>query len=226
MRAWIIAAPPVLVIVLIILVPSAIDMALVAIYLGFAATLLWLAWQGPDALSLARFESVATTHTALVAGALVLVASAFVDLFVAVDILWMEGRHVAAIVAGANFISPLVLGLAALVAGRSRVVGEAGDAGQNLSVMDDKEVHNIAEQLDRLMREQQLFRDANLTRLSRRAGITARRVSISVNRVHAKNVSQYINGYRIAEALKRPACQSRRRRSKRWHSGRHSLPGA
>jgi len=48
------------------------------------------------------------------------------------------------------------------------------------------------------------FRDANLNlnRLARRAGLPALRISVAANRVRAKYVSQYINGYRIAEACR------------------------
>lgn len=203
-HASIIAVPPALIILLLALWPGALDIALIVIYLGFAAALLWLARQGPDALSLARFENVAADHKALVAGAVVLVASAFIDLLLAADIAWTEGRHATTFIAAANFLSPLVLGVAATVAGRSRVAGETAETTQIVPDMDDKDAHDIANRLDGLMREQHLYRDANLnlTRLSRRAGLTARRVSIAVNRAHHKNVSQFINGYRIAEALR------------------------
>ena len=47
---------------------------------------------------------------------------------------------------------------------------------------------------------QQLFRDADLNLLARKAGMPARRISTAVNRLRAKNVSQYINEFRIAKA--------------------------
>ena len=43
---------------------------------------------------------------------------------------------------------------------------------------------------------------ASRTRLARRAGVPARRISSAVNRLRSANVSQYINGYRIAEACR------------------------
>lgn len=46
---------------------------------------------------------------------------------------------------------------------------------------------------------QQLFRDAGLN--SWRAK-PARRISTAVNRLHAKNISQYISEFRIAEACR------------------------
>ncbi|WP_327290156.1 AraC family transcriptional regulator [Sinorhizobium americanum] len=49
-----------------------------------------------------------------------------------------------------------------------------------------------------------MSRDENLTlsRLARRAGVPARQISGAVNRLARKNVSQYINDFRIAEACR------------------------
>jgi AraC-like DNA-binding protein len=201
-NVWIIAAPPVVVVLLIAMWPEAVDITLIVIYFGFAAALLLLARQGPDALPLARFESVAYAHRALLAGAAVLVASAFVDLFVMADFTWMGGRHAAIAIAAANLVNPLILGLAAAVSGHSRVPDETTGARPSISAVDDPDVHDIVRRLETLLREQHLYRDANLNlnRLARRAGIPARRASVAVNRAHGKNVSQFINGYRIDEA--------------------------
>jgi len=51
---------------------------------------------------------------------------------------------------------------------------------------------------------QKLYRDENLnlTRLARRAGIPARRISGAINRLTSKNVSQYVNDHRITEACR------------------------
>ncbi len=54
------------------------------------------------------------------------------------------------------------------------------------------------------MQEKKLYRDANLNleRLARRAAMPSRRISSAINRTMAKNVSQYVNDYRIAEACR------------------------
>ncbi len=199
---WLSAAPAGLVILLIVLWPEAIDIVLMVIYVGYAAALLWLAKRGPDALRLARFDSVAPAHLALVAAAAVLVASALVDLFVHLDFKWMSGQHATTAIGAANLLNPLLLGLAAKMAARTRVMDEGSEPKALLTEMDDAETRAIVEKVDELMLKQELFRDANLNlnRLARRAGLTARRISIAVNRVHTRNVSQYINSYRIAEA--------------------------
>lgn len=63
---------------------------------------------------------------------------------------------------------------------------------------------DVIDRVDRLLKEQRLFLDENLTlsRLARRAGVPARQISGAINRLAGKNVSQYINEYRIAEACR------------------------
>jgi AraC-like DNA-binding protein len=201
---WLSAAPAGLVILLIVLWPEAIDIVLVMIYVGYAAALLRLAKHGPDALRLARFDSVAPAYLALVTAAAVLIASALVDLFVLLDFKLLGGQHVTAVIGAANLLNPLLLGLAAKVAARTRVMDEATEPQAILAKMDNIETRAIVERVDDLIRKQELFRDANLNlnRLARRAGLTARRISIAVNRTHNRNVSQYINSYRVAEACR------------------------
>ena len=55
-----------------------------------------------------------------------------------------------------------------------------------------------------VLAEQKLFRDdtLTLTRLARRANVPARQISGAINRLAGKNVSQYINDFRIAEACR------------------------
>ena len=66
------------------------------------------------------------------------------------------------------------------------------------------EARDVLERVDRLLKEQKLFRDDNLTlaRLARRAGVPARQISGAINRLAGKNVSQYINDFRITEACR------------------------
>lgn len=54
------------------------------------------------------------------------------------------------------------------------------------------------------MREKKLYKEAelNLTRLSRRLHVPARRISEAINRIHGKSVSQYVNEFRVGEACR------------------------
>jgi AraC-like DNA-binding protein len=200
---WPHVLPPVLAGVLAVLWPAALDLAIIAVYLGYAAALLRLVRRGPDGLGLAPLEGVVPAYRALQIAVAALVASAMVDVIILLDFEWTHGRHAASVVGIANLAGLLALGLAAVVAGRiplpvetaapaSVETGEPGD--------DDK----VVEKIDDLLRSHELFRDAslNLARLARKAGLAPRRISVAVNRLRARNVSQYINGFRTAEACR------------------------
>jgi len=53
-----------------------------------------------------------------------------------------------------------------------------------------------------LMKDRHAYRDVdlNLDRLARKLAIPARQISAAINRATGKNVSQYVNEHRIAEA--------------------------
>ena len=199
---WIHALPATFVAALLVIRPYVVDGTLIVIDLAYAARLLWLARSGPDGLRRAPFEGVLPTWRALQAAAFVLVASAAVDGLVVLTLEQGDARRAATIIGLANLAGLCVLGVAASVAGRVRPPADAGDDGAHEPAAESEDWPVIVEAIDRLVGDGQLFRDAslNLSRLARRAGLPARRVSMAVNRVHRQNVSQYINGYRIREA--------------------------
>lgn len=200
---WLHALPPVLVVVLMVLWPEPLDLVMIVVYLGYAAALLRVARHGPDALGLTPLEGVVPAYRALQVAAAALAGSAMVDLIVLLDFEWTRGAHAAAIVGIANLLGLFALGLAAMVAGRTRPPAEATEPAAPARA-DSEDDGKVVERVDELMRKQELFRDANLNlnRLARKAGVPPRRISVAVNRLRAKNVSQYINGYRIAEACR------------------------
>jgi AraC-like DNA-binding protein len=201
---WLHALPTVLVAALVLLRRDLIDFVLIAVNLGYAIALLRIARSGPDALRLVRLEGALPTYRALQIAAAVLIVSAMIDGLVALDLELMRGAHAAAVVAIANLAGLFILGLAGAVGGRSRPSSEpaeAADAGPAASTPNDSATMAA---IDELMRGRKLFRDANLNldRLARRAGLPARRISVAINRVAGKNVSQYVNGHRVEEACR------------------------
>ncbi|HEV8388263.1 MAG TPA: AraC family transcriptional regulator [Dongiaceae bacterium] len=203
-RAWMHVLAPGVVAALVVLWPQGLDFVIMAVYLGYGAVLLRLARRGPDALGLAPLEGVVPAHRALLIAAMALAASAMVDLIVLLDFEWARGEHAAVVVGAANLGGPLVLGIAAMVAARSRPPTEALGQSPAPTPEPSEDDGRVIGTVDELMRMQALFRDANLNlnRLARKAGIPARRISIAVNRLRAKNVSQYINEFRIADACR------------------------
>ncbi|MCK7612933.1 helix-turn-helix domain-containing protein [Roseibium sediminicola] len=184
---------------LLVLAPELVDTALIALFLASAFLLARLALAGPDGLRQARFDGSANAHRAIWLAAACLGFSACLDVLVLLDFERSGGVHAAALVSNANLVSLLLIGAAALAAGRAQTeTFEDGPAAVPVPTPADAD---IVGRLDRLMTDQKLYRDDTLTlaRLARRAGLPARQVSQAVNRVTGNNVSRFVNAYRIRE---------------------------
>ncbi len=197
-------APPLVILLLILTFPWAIDAALIVLYVSYAFAVLSLGRTGPDALDEARFEGALPAFRALQIAALALCASALFDFIVLLDFEWTKGANVAAMVSSANVLGLLLLGLAATVAGRNQPEPEGKVASEPSPAPASAEDRDVLARIDSLMLTQSLFRDENLnlSRLARRAGIPARRISGAINRLTGLNVSQYVNDHRIREACR------------------------
>lgn len=200
---WLQALPPFVVAALLLLAPNLIDYALIALFVGYAIALLRLGRAGPDALDGARFDGAVAAHKALIIAAVSLCLSAVFDLVVRLDFEWRQGASVPLIVTNANLLWLLALGLAAIVAARAQALPETV-VGPEQSSPTEAQDREVLDRVDRLLNEHKLFLDENLTlsRLARRAGMPARQISGAVNRLAGRNVSQYINDFRIAEACR------------------------
>ncbi len=199
-----------------------IDLLIIVEFLAYGLRLLWLARLGPDGLVAARLDGTLRSHRSLLLAALALVASAFTDIAISLDLLWGEGRHSALMVSAATTVILLLLGIAAVVAGAEEGDGEGDGVGEKEEAGDENvrasvdasasrlpqalsgEHEAVAASLDRLMAERRLYGDTglNLGKLARRMGLPARSVSQAVNRVHHMSVSQYVNNFRVADACR------------------------
>ncbi|WP_430514366.1 helix-turn-helix domain-containing protein [Pannonibacter phragmitetus] len=204
-------APAALIALLFRFLPMAIDVALVTIFLGYAVAILRLMRQGTDALRLATFEDAANIHKAILFAAAALIFSALVDTYVALDFTWLNGGHAISVITGGNIAVLIVLAIAAFAASHSPVAPQTEEpgpsAGTETAGPDEPATETAADReimssIEALMQTRALYRDANLTldRLARRAAIPARQISGAINRTTGKNVSQYVNEFRIAEA--------------------------
>lgn len=199
---WPHALPAVAVALMVFVWSDPIDAALIVLFLGYGAALLWIARQGPDALGAARFGDAAAASRAMAAVGILFIFGALVEVAIALA----GDADAARIVGFANAVVLVIIGYAAAVAGRSRVAAEPDGAAdvrpQVQRPSGDADDAQTLAAVDRLMRERKLYRDPNLTldRLARRAGIPARQISAAVNRVHGRNVSQVVNEYRVEEA--------------------------
>lgn len=193
--------PAIVIAVLAFVWREAIDIAMIIIQITYALALLWLMRAGPDILRLAPFEAAQPAYRAVVFAAAALCFSALIDAVVLLDFGWSRGTHIGLIVSVANVVGLFVLGTAAAAASRNSVAGETVEMPPATDAAEDRDT---VVRIDELMQEKRLYRDVNLTleRLARKAGIPSRRISAAINRTAAKNVSQYVNDYRIAEACR------------------------
>lgn len=206
------ALPAVVVAVLVAVAPVAIDGALIAIFVGYAGAILLLMRDGTDALRMAPFEGAEPAYRAVLFAAMGLLLSASIDLFVALDLAWTEGEAALKAITVGNLGALLILATAAGAASRSHAPAESVDsvpgpkpqAGSVDSVPEPEPPADSGTMaaLEALMAERHVYRDIdlNLDRLSRKLAIPARQISTAINRAAGKNVSQYVNEYRIAEA--------------------------
>lgn len=202
--------PTLLVAVLVSTWRMPIDGVLFAAYLGYGAALLWLAREGPEALSAVRFSDERMAHRALVALGAVMVFTAFFDASVSVDLFLGEGERARMLLTAASVLWLAVAGYAATVAGGSRPETEKEAEPDETAPLpalpveeDTRETDAVVVQrVEALMADKQLYRDPDLTleRLARRIGIPARQISAALNRAYGRNVSQIVNEYRVRDA--------------------------
>lgn len=189
-------------------VPAAIGPTIILAFVVAGAVLGRLALGGADALSRAAFDDAPLIHRSLQATAAFLLLSALVDFVIDLDFQRTGGLHAARIVAIAN-IPVLVMLIAAAAALRhtppteTREVPTAeAEPAVRETGPDANEDAAILSALDGAMTERMLYRDPDLTleRLARRIGIPSRRISGAINRSTGRNVSHYVNAYRVRDA--------------------------
>lgn len=194
-----------------------IDIVLALIEAGYGLAILGVAMRNSDELEMARLVDVPQIRPILFGLGGLLIASAFADGFVALDFEWLGGSAAPAIVSIAGLITLAVLAcIVGLIgrnlpiattyadASREKHVKATSPTREGYGVRDDSEPDDAAvlSLVEQLMLEGALYRNADLTleQLARRAILPARAVSAAINRVYRQNVSQFVNGFRVAEA--------------------------
>jgi AraC-like DNA-binding protein len=192
-------------------VPHWTDGALVIIKVIYATLLLRLAGNSPVSLQLARLEWLKNTERALWFAAMLLLASALIDIAIAADFAFNQGRLAASIVGAVNLLSVLIIGWVSVQAGKGTALTDpaadpqtAALTNDNASVVPAPEDRELLQSLKELLIEQKLFADTNLNlqKLARKAGHPPRRISSVVNRLTGQNFSQWVNTTRIESVCK------------------------
>lgn len=187
-----------------------IDIVLFVTYLGYGLALLWIVRAGPDALATVRIADQWTARKALIGVAAMLIATSVIDATISLDFYLGDSEQGRTVLAVASVLWLVIAGYAATVADSTRPDDATDRCVKNQdptssAILNSSDNIAIAERLDRVMREQHLYRDPDLTleRLARRSGIPARQISQALNRIHGRNVSQIVNEYRVSDAARR-----------------------
>ncbi|MEJ6396644.1 helix-turn-helix domain-containing protein [Yoonia sp. 208BN28-4] len=179
------------------------DGAILLTYLGIGGLILIRAYRGRADMALVRLEQAYGAWLAMVLTGAALVASGLVDVFIIVDFIRTDGQNVGLTIALIQTAFVLCIGLAAFFSAGGTVAEEsAADVLQEADQLATQADDAIIADLRRLFDEHALHRDTdlNLRRLGRRLGLPDRAVSQAINRTQGESVSQYVNGFRIADA--------------------------
>ncbi|OBY24346.1 helix-turn-helix domain-containing protein [Leisingera sp. JC1] len=176
-----------------------LDWLISASYLGYAAALVRLWRKGPDALARARLDRAGLLHRWMLRAIGLLVFVLLLDTAIAADFALSGGVHVPALIA-AGTVPLLIMLLAALCV--LPAVFAARQRPPAAAVPGTGEAAGTEARLRQLLEREKLFLDPDLSvqRLARRLHIPARELSSAVNRTQGMNVSQYVNGFRLAHA--------------------------
>jgi AraC-like DNA-binding protein len=187
---------------------DAIDLVLIVTFLTYGIMFLRLAVSGDVDFGQTAFESVFHMRRAVWLVTISMLGSALVDILVFAEFWRSGGQYAPLLISLGNLIWLTALG-GALALGSAVLTAESPEEGPELRLpvpptRNDVEDQTNAALIQTLLEENGLAKDPNLTllRLARRAGLPARSVSAAINRVHGRNVSQYINEIRVAEACR------------------------
>jgi AraC-like DNA-binding protein len=182
-----------------------VDLTVMASYVGYSCLLLALHRRGPAVFSRLDPAVVADARRQLLVFAVLMLASAGVDLWILVGVLASGGEVPLAPIVGGH-----VLGLAMLVLllalAPQRMLGTlAAQVLPKRAQSADAEADAALVVRLRDIMATGLYRDPGLdaARLAKRLGVPQRRVSEAVNGRLGLNVSQFVNGCRIDEACRR-----------------------
>lgn len=186
-----------------------VDYLLVALYLVYGVSLLSSA---PKLAAGIPFDYVQNYANAEKIAGYLLIFSAAIDLMIAISFGFFEGRLVTLILTlSYALLLPLLVVIVVWVGLYTQTVDPQdddvylpNDLAKTPQLTQEK-ADEIVFKFDQLMKEQEVFKDPDLTlnRLSRKLLIPQKQLSTAINRIYQRNISQVINQYRIEFAKAR-----------------------
>jgi AraC-like DNA-binding protein len=171
-----------------------LDLMISLSYLFYCIALFRLWRKGPDALIYARVDVTETLSNWTLRSVALLAFVLILDTVIALDFQLNQGANAPALISYGML--PLIALLFALLITVPKIKSQARETKPAPSGSSDAQV---AEKLNALMEDEQLFLDHQLSvqRMARRLHLPARDVSSAINRTYGANASQYVNEFRL-----------------------------
>ena len=194
-----------------------IDPFLTFLYCSYGIALLRRSLTANDLPQQVRFSDMSKAIGAERAAGIMLLISACIDAALALDFALFQGQHAIVILSIGHATLLPILACSVILFSQSMVpntneqdvksapnreTAQPNEKEKTALSLTSAEAQKIVDQLDALFASQQSFLDPDLTldRLARKMVIPARQISMAVNQIHGRNVSQVVNEYRIERA--------------------------
>ncbi|WP_037311555.1 helix-turn-helix transcriptional regulator [Ruegeria halocynthiae] len=168
----------------------------------FYSGVLYLLWRkGPDALSHARVDASRHLSDWLLRGIGFLVFILILDSAIAFDFAITGGANASKLISYGTI--PLILLLLVTLVTLPLMFSKVQIVATTVPDANTEDTE-IAARLQRLMDEQRLYLDPDITvqRLARRLSLPARILSSAINKTQRTNMSQYVNRFRLTHAAR------------------------
>ena len=215
-RVWHHTPLPLVVAALLAVAPFLIDPFLIVVFFVYAVIILQMMRAGTNSLQLASLEDAGAAYVSIMFAAFSLLTSALIDGVIFFEFLSGSGQRAMAYITVANIsllmiISVAAFGIASHQAdavfpenAESAVDSDVAemDSAMQVALIEEEEHEKTLAMVEELLVSKRFYRDVNLNldRLARRLGVPARKVSSAINQLRGKNVSQFVNEFRVMEA--------------------------
>lgn len=187
---------------------GAVDVSIALLFFVYGIGLFASARYVPNEARLSDFEQIVIAKK--VAG-MMLIFSAFVDGLLSVDYLANDFIYAETIVSISYFVMIPAIVWALIIVSSSIPINDSSQSTyseeENAALskvhLSEDEAREVVGRLDSMMKREALFKDPDLTlsRLGRKLGCPAKRISMAVNQVYGRNISKVLNEYRIRYAM-------------------------
>ena len=208
-----VALPAILIVGLLFIYPRAIDAAIILIFAGYGLAILRLIQAGTDSLHLTPFESATAAYRTIIFASLTLLFWAMLEAVIYFEFAMSTNQNALFFITIGNISLLVILAIAAVKLGGSLNIPAEIAAVSSVetplrasfseSTASTLEEHaQTLEAVENLIVSKRLYRETNLNlnRLARKLAMPARQVSEAINKVRDKNISQFVNEFRVVEA--------------------------